>query len=774
MTIYRPHTRTAPIPRLAHPLCLGGLCLLLGAVAAEPGDARRDGLSLDRIFAGEFNAAGYDARWAPEGAGYLRFEDAKSGHGRDLVRYDAATGRREVLVQGQWFIPPGRESPLGIEHYDLSPDGSRLLIYTNSRRVWRQNTRGDYWLLDVSSHELRKLGGDAPESSMMFAAFSPDGTRVAFVREHNLCVQNLGDMTIVQLTTDGDEHHINGTFDWVYEEELDLRKGFEWSPDSRWLAFWQIDTTHVREFVLVNNTDGLYPEITRFPYPKTGETNPSARAGVVSAGGGKTEWIDLPGDPREHYLARMSWVEKPQDLVIQQLDRRQHTNQVWIASPGAESPHRFFAETDEAWVDVRDDAVWFDDDRKLLWLSERDGWRHAYSIARENGKAHRLTRGNYDVIDVLGLDEAKGLFYFTASPKNATEQYLFRAPLKGGKARRVTPKDQPGTHSYSLSPDRQWAIHTWSRFDVPPLVELINLPDHKRKTLFEDNEKLMKQLADLPPVQTEFFQVPTGEGAVLDGWRIMPPDFDAAKRYPVLFHVYGEPAGQTVLNRWGGRNAMWHRFLAEQGYVVMSIDNRGTPAPKGREWRKSIYGQVGILASADQAAALEAIRERWPWVDSARIGIWGWSGGGSMTLNALLRYPDRYQMGMAVAPVPNMRLYDTIYQERYMGLPGENPEGYLKGSPLTFAGQLKGDLLLVHGTGDDNVHYQGVEALINELVAYDKPFSMMAYPNRTHSIREGPGTSRHLFELLTRYLTEHLPAGPGDSLAGEVKGPHAP
>jgi dipeptidyl-peptidase-4 len=759
MSMHRLHYRN--LPTLGRSLWLGALSVLLTAVAAAPESSTPQGLSLERIFNGEFNAAGYAARWAPEGASYLRLEDAESGHGRDLIRYDAPTGQREVLVQGPWFIPPGRESPLGIDHYALSPDESRLLIYTNSRRVWRQNTRGDYWLLDLSSHELVQLGGDAPEATMMFATFSPDGTKVAYVREHNLYVQDLRDLTIVPITTDGDEHRINGTFDWVYEEELSLRQGFEWSPDSERLAFWQIDTTGVREFVLINNTDGLYPQLTRFPYPKTGQINPAARVGVVPAAGGEIGWIDLPGDPREHYIARIKWLENPQQLVIQQLDRRQHTNQVWLVTPAAGVPLPLFAETDETWVDIRDDATWYDDDRKLLWLSERSGWQHAYSIDRRNGRARRVTRGDFDVMEVVALDEAEDRFYFLASPDNATEQYLFQAPLKGGKAHRVTPEDQPGRHSYQLSADRQWALHTWSRFDVPPLIELIRLPGHERKTLLEDNADLMQKLAGLPPVRSEFFQVEIEDDVALDGWRIMPPDFDPAKRYPVLFHVYGEPAGQTVLNRWGGRNALWHRFLAEQGYVVMSLDNRGTPAPKGRAWRKSIYGQIGILASADQAAALGAIKDRWPWVDGDRIGIWGWSGGGSMTLNALFRYPDRYHVGMAVAAVPNMRLYDTIYQERYMGLPGENPEGYRKGSPLTFAGQLEGDLLLVHGTGDDNVHYQGMEALIDELVAHGKPFSMMAYPNRTHSIREGPGTSRHLFELLTRYLLEHLPAGAG-------------
>jgi dipeptidyl-peptidase 4 len=748
-------------------LC-GQLCLaaILAAFAGGTAHAQdepqptTEPLTLDRILGDELKAESYSLNWLETGSRYMRFEPAKAGHGRDLLLTDAETGQSRVWIPGHRFIPPGQESALEIESYQFSSDRSRMLIYTNSRRVWRANTRGDYWLLDVSAGVLTPLGGDGPASSMMFADFSPDGTRVAFVRENNLYVQDLSDLSILSLTQDGGPHRINGTFDWVYEEELGLQKGYRWSPDGSAIAFWQIDVSEVAEFVMINHTDALYPTLTRFAYPKTGTTNPAARIGVVPAAGGPVQWLDLPGDPRNHYLGRMDWVESPTRIMVQQLNRLQNTNQVYLADSQTGAVEPWFADTDAAWVDVRDDSHWFDRHRQLLWLSEQDGWRRAYAISRETGKRQPVTPAGLDVIEVLAVAEEAGLFYFYASPENPTQRYLYSGKLRGGPASRITPEDQPGWHGYSVSPDGRFALQTHSRFNQPPVISLVSLPDHQCLRVLESNEKLRKALSTLAPITTEFFQVDIGEGVQLHGWYMRPPDFDATKRYPVLFYVYGEPWGQTVLDRWGGRNALWHRMLTEAGYVVMSVDNRGTPAPLGREWRKCIYRQVGILASADQAASRRALQERWSWVDANRVGIWGWSGGGSMTLNALFRYPDLYQLGMAVAPVPNMRLYDTIYQERYMGLPAENVDGYLDGSPIHHAGQLEGDLLVVHGTGDDNVHYQGVEMLINELVAHGKPFTVMAYPNRSHGIGEGPGTTRHLYELLTRFLKTHLPPGP--------------
>jgi dipeptidyl-peptidase-4 len=352
--------------------------------------------------------------------------------------------------------------------------------------------------------------------------------------------------------------------------------------------------------------------------------------------------------------------------------------------------------------------------------------------------------------------------YFLASPHNPTQRYLHRASLDGSPAQRVTPDDQPGTHQYDISPDGCWAIHVWSSFDSPPRAELVRLPGHETVRVLVDNRELAKRLEALKLAPAEFFRVDIGGGVELDGFCLKPSNLDSRKRYPLLIFVYGEPAGQTVLDRWGGKNHLWHRMLAEQGYVVMSFDNRGTPAPRGRQWRKAVYRQVGILAAAEQAAALEKVLADRSYLDPQRVGVWGWSGGGSMALNAIFKYPRLYHTAMSVAPVPNQRLYDTIYQERYMGLPDDNVDGYLQGSAINFVQQLEGNLLVVHGTADDNVHFQITEMLIDELIRHNKRFTMMAYPNRTHAIREGANTSRHLRELLTGYLTKHLPPGPSE------------
>jgi dipeptidyl-peptidase-4 len=364
-------------------------------------------------------------------------------------------------------------------------------------------------------------------------------------------------------------------------------------------------------------------------------------------------------------------------------------------------------------------------------------------------------------MSVESIDKEGGWAYYIASPDNPTQRYLYRASLDGsGKIERITPASQKGTHRYQISLDSKWAFHTYSSFGKPPVIELVSLPEHETVRGLADNSRLRAKLNKLKKCSTELFRVDIGDGVLLDGWCIKPPDFDPEKRYPLFFYVYGEPAGQTVLDRWGGEKHLWHLMLAQHGYLVMSVDNRGTPAPRGRAWRKCIYRQIGILASADQAAATRAIIKSRPYVDPNRIGIWGWSGGGSMSLNAIFRYPELYHTAMAIAFISNQRFYDTIYQERYMGLPDDNEEGYKNGSPITFAHQLKGNLLIVHGTGDDNCHYQSCEALINELIKHNKYFSMMSYPNRTHSIKEGENTKRHLFELLTRYLEDNLPCGP--------------
>jgi dipeptidyl-peptidase-4 len=720
-------------------------------------------LTLDRIFSSSEFAGQFfgPARWVEGGAGYTTLEPSTTAKGaRDIIRYDTSTGNRTVLVAAERLVPGGQSAPLSIEDYAWSANGKLLLIYTNSQRVWRQNTRGDYWVLELSANKLSKLGGDAKPSTLMFAKFSPDATRAAYVRENNLYVESLADNRITQLTRDGSRTIINGTFDWVYEEELDLRDGWRWSPDGKTIAYWQLDAEGVKDFYLINYTAGLYPELIPVQYPKAGEKNSASRVGVVAATGGATKWIEVQGDPRNNYIARMDWAANSDELIIQQLNRLQNTNQVMLGDAKTGSVRKVLTEQDKAWVDLHGDEItWFDGGKNFLWISERDGWRHVYVVSRDGKSTKLVTTGAFDVISVENVDEANGWLYYIASPENATQRYLFRVKLDGsGKSERLSPTAQAGTHSYNIAPRAGWAFHTYSNFTTPPRIELVRLPEHTVTRPLAENAPLQAKVKQLNLGKVEFFRVDAGEGVQLDGWMIKPLNFAPSKRYPVIFHVYGEPASQTVVDRWGGARQLWHFMLAQQGYLVISLDNRGTPAPRGRDWRKIVYRQFGIISSQDQANAAKAIG-KWPFVDPARIGIWGWSGGGASTLNALFRYPDIYRMGMSVAPVGDPRYYDTIYQERYMGLPQDNAEEYKRSAPVTFAGQLKGDLLLVHGTGDDNVHYQNSEAVINALITANKPFTMMAYPNRSHGISEGRNTTRHLYELLTRYLHEKLPVG---------------
>lgn len=718
-------------------------------------------LTLDRLFSSaDFRGERFGpARWLADGSGYTTLERSEDDAGSDIIRYETASGKREVLVSADLLIPKGEERPLRIENYSWSPNGTFLLIFTNSQRVWRQNTRGDYWILNMKSHELRQLGGDAPESSLMFAKFSPDNKKVCYVIHNNVYVEDVASGARKQLTSDGSTTIINGTFDWVYEEELGLRDGMRWSPDSRHIAYWQLDASGVRDFLLINNTDSLYSFVIPVQYPKTGTTNSAGKVGIVSTEGGATTWMKLEGDPRNNYIARMDWADSPDEILIQYLNRKQNTLQVMLGNAATGSVKTIFTDRDDAWIDIGNDLQWMEDGKRFTWVSERDGWRHAYLASRSGSALSLVTAGDYDVISVEHIDGKGGWLYFMASPENPTQSYLYRTRLNGtGKAERLTPSDQPGMHSYTISPDGQWAFHSYSSFGVPPITDLVRLPAHTRVRMLAGNEELRSKVEALKKGPSEFFRVDIGEGVKLDGWMIKPPDFNPAKRYPVLFHVYGEPAGQTVLDRWAGTGYLWHLMLAQKGYVIISVDNRGTPAPRGRAWRKSVYHQIGILASKDQAAAARVI-QKWPFVDPTRIGIWGWSGGGSMTLNMLFRYPEIYQTGVSVAPVANQRYYDTIYQERYMGTPEENPEGYKNGSPITFAEGLRGNLLLIHGTGDDNVHYQNSQALVNRMIELNKKFTMMAYPNRSHGIFEGRNTRRHLYGLMTEYLTDHLPSG---------------
>ncbi|WP_184544217.1 S9 family peptidase [Mucilaginibacter sp. FT3.2] len=694
--------------------------------------------------------------WANDGYQYYKITDGQ------ITVYDTRDSSKKTVWINSAMLTPQGKTRIAVKRFTISEDGKKVLINTNTQKVWRYDTRGDYWVFDVGTQKLWQLGKNLPASSLMFAKLSPDGTKAAYVSGHNIYVEDLAGGDVKQLTTDGSTHVINGTFDWAYEEEFGCRDGFRWSPDSRNIAYWKIDATKIKSYYMLNTTDSIYPFVVPVEYPVAGEDPSSAKIGVVDVSTAVTKWIDIPGDNVQHYIPRMEWTLSSNEIILEQLNRAQTESRVFIGNISNGTTRIIREEKSDSWIDGKErwnngDPIgweWINKGKDFLWVSEKDGWKHIYRVSRE-GKETLITKGNYDVITVSLIDEAGGYIYFMASPDNATQKYLYRIKLAGGKAERISPANEPGTHGYDISPNGKVALHNFSNSYTPPASEVVSLPEHKH---IGGKIIAVNQNAKNKP---EFFKVKTVDGIEMDGWMMKPTNFDPTKKYPVVFMVYGEPAGQTVTDTWGaGRNGLYVGSMADDGYIYMSVEGRGAPAPKGTAWRKAIYKNIGIINIRDQAMAAKEII-KWPFVDSARIAVHGWSGGGSSTLNLMFQYPEIYKTGIAVAAVGDQLTYDNIYQERYMGVP-VNDEGraaFIKGSPITYAKNLRGNLLYIHGTGDDNVHYKNAEELINVLVKYNRQFELMSYPNRTHGIFEGEGTSLHLHTLFTKYLKEHCPPG---------------
>jgi dipeptidyl-peptidase-4 len=741
------------------PLLVVTICLITAISSAMPRkQSSSSELTLENIYSkSSFGQRGFGpVRWMKDNSGYSTLEGTMRSGGREIVRYDAATGARTVLVTAKQLTPAKATEPLGIDDYEWSEDNSKMLIFTNTRKVWRYNTRGDYWVLNLKSGELKQLGKSLEASSLMFAKFSPDGSRVGYVSKQNIFVENLAKNKVTQITADGGGNIINGTFDWVYEEELDCRDGFRWSPDGENIAFWRSDTKDIGTFYMIDNVSGIYSKPIPLPYPKVGTKLSAVKVGVVSAKGGKAKWFDLPGDSANNYIARMDFIPNSSEVMIQQLNRKQSTNKVWTADVKTMALKNIITESDKAFLDIHDNIRWLENEQWFTWTSERSGWRHLYRVSRDGKKMKPITAGEFDVVNINCIDPKSGFVYYIASPDSFIDRYLYRSRLDGvGTPQRVTPNGMPGHHSYQMSGDGTWAIHTHNSSVSPNRISLVHLPDHKMTKSLEDNKAAREKIAQLGLRPKEFFKVDIGEDK-LDAYMIKPKDFDPKKKYPVLFYIYGEPAGTTVQNNWDGGEGLWHQYLAQQGTIVISIDNRGTATPRGREWRKSIYRQIGILASEDQAKAAKKIFQMFSFIDSSRVGMWGWSGGGQMTLNCMFRHPEIYKTGIAVSFVSDQKLYDATYQERYMGLLDDNAKGYKDGSPINYAKNLEGKLMIIHGTGDDNVHYQSFEMLANELIRHNKLFSMMSYPMRSHGINEGEGTTLHLRRTMEKFWREYL------------------
>jgi dipeptidyl-peptidase 4 len=709
------------------------------------------------LFIKSFNGFSQErgTNWTADGLSYYEFKDG------NIVIVDPKTEAETVAIKKEQLTPDGATKPLKVQSFAYSNDKAKVLLFANTTKVWRYKTRGDYWVMNTATNKLTQLGKSLASQSLMFAKLSPDSKSVAYVSESNVYMEDIATGFIKKLTTDGTRKMINGTFDWVYEEEFNCRDGFRWSPDSKKIAFWKIDATKIRDYYMTNYTDSVYSKVTPVEYPKVGESPSPAYIYVVGVSNGQMMKMNIDGNPQEHYITRMEWSGND-ELILQQLDRKQQESKLIYCKTNTGTSNTFWAENDEAWVDLNTDNPvgwsWINQGKDFLWISEKDGWRHIYKISRDGKTTTLLTKGNYDIGTLKAVDELNNFVYFTASPKNATQLYLYRVKINDGKtdAELLSNMKLAGTHEYDISPNGKVANHSFSNNNTSPVSEWITLPDNKSMIATKALEKNVKVDAKK---NIEYVQITTEDNIILDAWINKPKNFDPTKKYPVVFYVYGEPAAATVGDQFGAHtNFLYMGDISGDGYIQVSLDNRGTPSLKGAKWRKSIYRKIGNVNIRDLAMGAKKILEN-TYMDKSRVAVWGWSGGGSSTLNLMFNYPDIFKTGIAIAAVGNQLTYDNIYQERYMGLPQENREDFVKGSPINNVKGLQGKLLYIHGTGDDNVHYQNAEMLLNELIKYNKQFEFMAYPNRTHNISEGAGTGLHLATLYTNFLRKNCEPG---------------
>jgi dipeptidyl-peptidase-4 len=547
------------------------------------------------------------------------------------------------------------------------------------------------------------------------------------------------------------------------DREVDFRNPI-WSPDGSKVLFVEADYTDVlKRWVLVPG-DPSYPEVQQNRFARVGGIIEKLRVGVVNKDGQQLTWLPVDCPEEGMYLGQVQWAGNSQEVLVERFSRFRDRRDFLLINVDGEAK-TIFSESDKAWVEAsqgwNSGLVWIADGKEFIVISEKDGWRHAYRYSRAGEELALLTPGDYDIIERAVVDEVQGWYYFYASPEDGTQRYLYRVPLDGsGKANRLSPESQIGTHKYSFSPDTKWAIHSFSTLNTPPRYELIEVETHRVVKVLEENSEIAERMNSLGCQPAEFLKLDIGDGIEFDAWMLKPKDFAPTKKYPLFIYVYGEPHAQTVLNEWGAAQIDFHRVVAELGYIVVSIDNRGTPCPKGAAWRRSIFGSLGPLSTEEQEAGLKALAKQCTFIDTDRVGIWGWSGGGSNTLNALFRKPDTYHVGIAVVPKPQPHLYNAWFQEIFMRTREVNPEGYEKAAAINYAEGLKGKLLIMTGSGETNTHIQIIEGLVDRLIKLGKPFDYMVYPNRDHGLREGDGTVVHVRMHILRYLYNNLPFGP--------------
>jgi len=686
-------------------------------------------------------------KWMKDGNYYTSLAKNTKSNFQDILKYSTRTGEViDTIIHGKKLIPVDENTPISIRSYQFSKDESKILISTEVDRIYRRSTKAINYVFDLKSKALNLLIDGNKQS---YATFSPNGSNVAFVRDNNLYIKNLSDNGLVAVTSDGKKNEIiNGYADWVYEEELSLSKSFFWSQDGKKIAYLKFDESEVPVYNM-QKWNGLYPENYMFKYPKAGEKNSVVSVHIYDLASKKTIEIST-GEDKDVYIARIKWLTVGSTISVTRLNRLQNKLNIFHAEATSGKTDLIYTEQVETYIDIDqvDDLTYLADGKSFIISSERTGFKHLYHYSMDGKMINQITSGDWGVTDFEGIDEKKNQVYFTSTKESSIERHLYVINLKGTGIKKIS--HEAGTHSASFSHDFKYYIDTYSSSENPNKTTLHNSKGKVVKVLAEntDYQKLTEKYGF---ANIEFFKIGLASGDSLNAYLMKPVDFDERKKYPVLMYVYGGPGSQKVLNRWNS-NA-WHHYLTQQGYIVACIDNRGTGG-KGRDFQHITYKQLGKYESEDQIFAAKYLANI-TYIDEERIGIWGWSYGGYLSSLSLLLGNVIFKAAIAVAPVTNWRYYDTIYTERYLQKPQDNPSGYDDFSPQTHADKLKGSLLLVHGTGDDNVHFQNSVVFQNALIKANKQFDSFYYPDRNHGIYGG-NTSLHLYKMMTNFILENL------------------
>lgn len=671
----------------------------------------------------------------------------------DLVVYDFETGKKiKTLVQSTDLIPANTEKPLSLRNYSFSPDESKMLIPTETEAIYRHSTRSNYWIYNLNTKTLEPLSMNGKQQ---LATFSPDGIKIAFVRDNNIHIKYLDSNQEVQITNDGKYNEIiNGSTDWVYEEEFGFTQAFFWSPDSKKIAYYRFDETLVKEFQMALY-NGLYPEQYRFKYPKAGEDNAILSLWVWHEEENKANSIDI-GTETDIYIPRISWTQDANILAIQRMNRHQNNLEILFADASSGNTSTIYEEKNPYYIDITDDLTFLPDGRHFIISSEKEGYNQIYLYDLSGKQVKKLTGDKWDVTKIYGYDAKQKKVYFQAADLNPMNRSIYSVDLKG-KLTKIL--ELPGHNDATFSKNFSLFVNRNATINTPYNIAVYNNKGKMLRQLI-DNAELMEKMKSFSFSTFEFFeiedeniQLSDGTKVKLNAWKLLPPDFDPERKYPVLLYVYGGPGSQTVLNNWGGTNHLWFQMLAQQGFIIVSVDNRGTGS-RGQEFKKMTYLELGKYETEDMITTAKYL-SKLPYVDSKSIGIFGWSYGGYMSSLAITKGADYFDAAIAVAPVTNWRYYDNIYTERYMRKPIENENGYDDNSPINHVDKLKGNYLLVHGSADDNVHYQNAMEMSNALIKANKQFEFMIYPNRNHGIY-GNNARFHLYELMSSFLHRTL------------------